>query len=236
MSSNKNAKIIIQEGRLSKILKINSKTLKQFFTTLSLLVSALIVSMVLTILFYQNQISMVKDDQSSSLDSLTKQNEEKATTISTLTEENLALREKLSQPSEKSSALSLFATPSGFKDITKQGLIKLEEINTSFSNGKANLKFNVKNTKQNGKVSGYSFVSLYTDSGITVQPTSKSLMSGTPIEFQQGESFTVSRFRPFTVNFSIPKSMKEAFFRIVIFSKTGDMITNKLVGPISVNN
>ncbi len=234
MSTKKDTTIIFQEGRISKILKTNRKTLKQFFTTLSLLVSALIISMILTIIFYQSQIAKVKSSQFSNLSSLENSNAEKATIIETLTKENVALREKLAQPAEETSALSLFTLPKGFKDISKQSLINLEEIKTSALDGKASIKFNVMNAKQSGKISGYTFVSLYTGSGIIVTPSSKSLEAGTPIEFYQGESFTVSRFRPFEADFNIPRNLKQAMFRVVIFSKTGDLVTNKTVGPVDL--
>lgn len=238
MKSEKNTTIIFQEGRLSKILKVNRKTFKQFFTTLSLLISALVISMLLTILFYQSRISTVKLSQSSEIESLQNQTDQQSITIENLTNENTTLREKLAQPAEshEGTGLSLFSQSKGFKDLSKKKTANLEDAKAEYINGTASLKFNLINTVQSEKISGFAFILLYSDTGVLVQPKSTTFKDGLPLEFHQGESFTASRFRPFEAKFKVDKNIKDVSYRVVIFSKTGDLITNETIGPFDLKN
>lgn len=130
-----------------------------------------------------------------------------------------------SSDNASSSDLSLFTTPKGQQDLTSDKYFETTDIKSSLSNGKLNLSFNLVNiTPGNKRVSGHFIVMMKGASDIQFFP--KALLEGDSqkVSYTSGEPFATSRFRPVKAEFHIHDNMKNAHFRVYVFSRVGDIL------------
>lgn len=142
------------------------------------------------------------------------------------------LQRKLSQGVKSESGLSflaLFKQSAGRNDLSASPEIQLEEIEVVSTEDKINLSFKIVNmTKNESRLTGYLFLVMQVGDTMQVWPSGVFDNEAMQISYGNGEFFATSRFRPVKAAFNrAPGS--NALFKIVIFSRTGDLVFKQLV-------
>lgn len=223
-----------------------------FFATPSLLVMGLMV--LLFLIVYLRNIENIKIQDPPELKALKQERDELAVKAQKLEESNKNLLSKLNSPpiatttattaqKMKQVAVTGVATISaptttlypllqmqqGMKDLTKTDLLNIGSENFRKSGGQAILGFNIVNKGSEERMTGYTFIVLKGGSFTSLYP---SIPNNPPYKFEQGESFSVSRFRPVEASFDIPANINKSLsFEILIFAKNGDLLFKKNLGP-----
>jgi len=141
------------------------------------------------------------------------------------------LQSKLAKaPTRGLGTLSLFKATNGQIDQSKKGTISLDNFRTKDLGNKVQLNFNLKNKKENGKkVAGYLFIITKLDNSLKVYPSQSIMETEFQVPFNKGESFGFTRFRPVKATFPLPKGLKTASYKILVFSKIGDLLFQELI-------
>lgn len=153
--------------------------------------------------------------------------------IAKITTSRDLLQNKLSQGITKTTGLgflSLFNQSAGRKDLTASPEMKLEEIELSPNSSNVSISFNVVNmTKDESRLTGYIFVVMKGGDNIQVWPKTSFTDSSMLVQFGNGQFFATSRFRPVRADFRKIPGVSNYLFKIVIFSRTGDLIFKQLI-------
>lgn len=163
-----------------------------------------------------------------------------ANELASLKKTNITLTKKISGGGKAATSsplniMALFTTPLGFEDKRADNLAKLENITSDQVNKNILFKFDLINNKQDtSKLSGYVTIVQYHSEGITYYPAYELNVDSPRLEYSQGESFTVSRFRPVIAEFNKPNG-NNVWYKIFIFSRTGNLIAFKKAGPFQLN-
>lgn len=177
----------------------------------------------------KQQIPALVNELKTKLNDLESQNKE-------LKDIETELLSKLSSTQAPSTAiLPTFSIVPGMKDLTGRKMISLESVHTKVDKEEVEFRFTVIKSNYDGqKVSGHIFVSQKHLANRHIYPTPKVQSEQGPINFNQGEYFSIRRGRPPTaINFPRPKTPQgDLFFEVVIFSRTGDLLLKEKYGPI----
>lgn len=164
---------------------------------------------------------------------LKQEKEELLTYQKELTMSRDLLQKKLSQGVSSETGLSfltLFKQSPGRQDLSSSPEMQLEELELSPAEDKVSLSFKIVNmTKDDSRLTGYLFVIMKAGDNIQVWPSTALQEDSMQIPFAGGEFFATSRFRPVRADFRKLPNMNNALFKIVIFSRTGDLIFKQLV-------
>jgi len=142
-------------------------------------------------------------------------------------------REKLENLALKKSdaglgSLQLIKTLPDSKDLTSETLVEVDNIKLNVINNSLELKFHLSNQSEQSRISGRLFTMLKFNNKFIFYPSPKSIES---IKFNEGEFFSIARFRKSLIPFSNVSLTKEnietALLNIVIFSLKGDLIFEK---------
>lgn len=149
-----------------------------------------------------------------------------------LDKERESLLVKLGQGTKDATSLEsllLFKPSPGRKDLTKSPNLRIEEVEATQQGQNINLDFKILNlTKDQSRISGFIFVVMKDGDNLVTWPNGSMADQEMDISFNKGELFSTSRFRPVKVSFP-PTKEKDLLFKIVIFSRTGDLIYKQLV-------
>lgn len=130
---------------------------------------------------------------------------------------------------------NVFQTPLGFTDRTDSNAAKVEDIKFEHANSSSTISFNlVNNLSEDEKLSGYIFVQQLGSSNVKFYPE---LPLGTGefyFKYNMGESFTASRFRPVVAKFT-NLGLEEIQYKVYIFSRSGDLLLEQLLGPFNTS-
>lgn len=142
------------------------------------------------------------------------------------------LQRKLSQGVKSDSGLSfltLFKQSAGRQDLSASPEIQLEDIEVISTDKNINLAFKIVNmTKNESRLTGYLFLVMQVGDTMQVWPSGVFDNEAMQISYGNGEFFATSRFRPVKAAFNkVPGN--NALFKIVIFSRTGDLVFKQLV-------
>jgi hypothetical protein len=148
---------------------------------------------------------------------------------------NQELSFKVSQGSPTIGAgVSLFKIPLGFTDKTEQMLAKTSNTNFEVTNKMAQITFDLTNNGVPGtKLSGYIFVIQLNGSGVKFYPDNTVSTKDYLLKYNSGEAFTASRFRPVVAKFKVQDIDEDLYYKAFIFSRTGDLILQKVFGPFT---
>jgi hypothetical protein len=150
---------------------------------------------------------------------------------------NQALEKKLTLPVEGGTGLATlqtFNSTPGQADRTQQPVFNIEKLEASTEGENLRLNFNVVNiTKDSEKLAGYIFVIMKSKDSLVYYPQGSFDTDRMKINFNRGESFATRRFRSTTIRFPMPKSSDNLLFKIIIFSRTGDLI-HKVIIPYTL--
>ncbi|MBT7610119.1 MAG: hypothetical protein HN576_10200 [Bacteriovoracaceae bacterium] len=124
------------------------------------------------------------------------------------------------------STLNLFKKTAGMTDLSAAAKFTVEKIDVIPSGNKIQLYFELVNqTKDNSKIAGYVFVLMKNKGQFFFYPESSTIEDDLQITFNRGESFAMSRLRKVDkAVFPAPKESTTLYFKILIFSRTGDLL------------
>ena len=187
-------------------------------------------------MFLKNKLNDLRAKEPKVIQDLRKTKKDLQETIQTLSSQNQNLTQKLSRGTLQettNTVLNFFTAPIGMEDLRAKELLKIDNIKLKSEKNGVELNFDLANNSVD-KLSGYLFVIQYQKNLIQFYPTAELNEKNLRLEFSQGEYFAFSRFRPTIAKFS--KLLKSSSrYKIFIFSKTGDLLGYKQVGPYNVD-
>ncbi len=126
--------------------------------------------------------------------------------------------------------MSLFKVPPGQIDLTKSPDLAVESVSSRQENGYYTLKFNLSNnSKGQEKIAGHIFVMMKAANTYDFYPNDVFDENEMQMDFNKGEYFATSRFRPVDAKFKIPPKATSALFKILVFSRTGDLMLKQII-------
>lgn len=233
MSDKNISMIVYQKNDRPKYYEFNKKQVKFLMTSLPIVtvLSVLILS-VGVIYFKQIRLSAQKrepiiiQELRNQLSELKKESQETF-------ELNKQLESKLAQTQVGDSSvapLTLFKLTAGQEDLSSNPIVSVEDFNVSQqSESEINLRFDLVNLEDDGtRQSGYIFVLMMTGNSYTFYPKDALVPGETSLSFNNGEYFSAARFRPVEATFALPENRGPTLFKVLIFSRTGDLLTKKI--------
>ncbi len=147
---------------------------------------------------------------------------------------NKDFEKKLSSgPTEgvKFTSLAIFKPVAGQEDLSTTPALTVDDTEFDRKEDSLSIKFNIINqTKDSVKLSGYIHILMSSTSKILLYPTKEIASEDMLISYNQGESFAFSRLRHVTAKFDLTGfNEHKVLFKILIFSRTGDLLYKKLV-------
>ena len=131
----------------------------------------------------------------------------------------------------KFTSLALFKPVAGQEDLSTTPALTIDDTTFSTKENGLGIKFNIINqTKDGRKLSGYIHILLSSPSKILLYPAKEIASEDMLISYNQGESFAFSRLRHVAADFDLTGfNEHKVLFKILIFSRTGDLLYKKLV-------
>jgi hypothetical protein len=138
------------------------------------------------------------------------------------------INNKLLIPTKEQNPLSLFITSQGFQNLTDENKVLVENLSyIPLDNNTYRIKFELHNQSGEEKSRGHFFVISHAGNQMFVYPNSINLSKG-PLAFTDGEPFNVGRFKIIEFESKFLKQ-GQVILRIIIFSRTGDLLYNKML-------
>jgi hypothetical protein len=231
--------IVYNTPKPPKYIKLNKGLIKVLIFTIPLIVIVSIGSSLISSVYMKRKLENVRSKEPEIILQLKKEKEELAQEVKALKSTNITLTQKISAGGKGTvsplNLMAMFTTPLGFEDRRGDNLAKLENINSDQVNKNILFKFDLINNKQDtSKLSGYVTIVQYHTDGISYYPSYELSVESPRLEYSQGESFTVSRFRPVIAEFAKPNG-NNVWYKIFIFSRTGNLLAYKKAGPFQLN-
>lgn len=131
----------------------------------------------------------------------------------------------------KFSSLAMFKPVAGQEDLSTTPALTVDDINFSNVDSKMRVKFSIVNqTKDGRKLSGYIHILMSSANKVMLYPTKEIASEDMLISYNQGESFAFSRLRHVNATFDLTGlDEHKVLFKILVFSRTGDLLYKKLV-------
>ncbi|MBI2518820.1 MAG: hypothetical protein HYV97_00305 [Bdellovibrio sp.] len=124
-----------------------------------------------------------------------------------------------------SNVFDIFTQIHGMKDLSNTNIFTIEDPEVIFIKDQLHFRFNIVNqTKENQKYSGHVFVIFKDENAYHVYPSESMSADNFKIQFNQGEAFATTRFRPVEATFKVPPRGEQGVFNVFIFSRTGDLV------------
>lgn len=229
--------IVYDTPKPPKYYRLNKSFIRTLLIAIPLLTIFSISVSLLYSIFLKNKISRITSSEPQRILDLQEVIQKQKSDIDVLSKTNALITEKLSKGtgSETSvSALGLFTVPVGIQDLRAKELVKIEQVELK-SEGAIKLSFNLENNSPNGeKLSGYLNVIQFQGNLIQYYPNTELPQKNLRLEYSEGESFGFTRFRPTEAIFE-NISKKSAKYKIFIFSRTGDLLAYKQLGPFNID-
>jgi hypothetical protein len=130
--------------------------------------------------------------------------------------------------------IKFFKTPVGFKNLTSEKVANVQRVSFRVKKDQVIFRFNLANEQKVSKLRGYIFVAQFSKNSLKFYPGYDLAKNNFSIAFNAGESFTVSRFRPTIATFDLPSNGKEIYYRVLVFSKKGDLLIEDNYGPYNM--
>lgn len=210
-----------------KILRINSRILRLAAWSVPLGTVLLLITFITLSIVLYIKIHNIQDSTSVKSLNITEQTENYKKTISELESQLSLVNEKLLAPSDNASALQFFVTTKGFKDLSAQTLVNVENFQFSVQDSKLDIKFELHNQSGLERTTGYFFVLTYTPDHLIFHPTLSQVQ--TELNFSQGETFNIGRFKNVIFKLPLPSNIVPSKIRmkIIVFNRLGDLLFNK---------
>ena len=229
--------IVYNTPKPPRYLKINKRLLKLLiFAIPFLLIVSLLFSLTTTV-YMKRKLENARSQEPAIITSLRTEKDQLSSQVESLKRVNANLTKKISagSTSAPASALALFSTPVGYEDFTEKEMAKLENMSANFRQNKVEFRFDLLNNLEGDeKLSGYISIVQFADNHMSFHPHHTITVENNRLDFSKGESFVVSRFRPVIAEFEKPNSLA-VWYKVFIFSRSGDLISYKVAGPYQVN-
>ncbi|MBC76529.1 MAG: hypothetical protein CME64_10995 [Halobacteriovoraceae bacterium] len=229
--------IVYNTPKPPKYIKLNKGLLKLLvFAIPFLLIVSLLFSFTTSVVM-KRKLEQAKSKEPRIITSLKEDKAKLESELAQLKAVNTELTNKISQGSSSApaSALALFSTPVGYEDVTELEKAKLENMSANFKQKKAEFRFDLLNNLDNDeKLAGYISIVQFSDNQMSFHPQRSLSLENNKLDFSKGESFVVSRFRPVIAEFEKPSGLS-VWYKVFIFSRSGDLISYKVAGPYQVN-
>lgn len=228
--------IIYDSPEPPKYLKLDKKFFNLIIWMTPILILLLVSASIGYSFYFKRQLEIAKSSEPKIINDLTMENLQKDSAIEKLIKQNKTLIKKISAgvPNQKL-PLSLFNLSIGLEDITEKKLAKLDSFTHEIKDNKFIFKFNLtSNMTSSDKLSGYIRVVQISSIGFFFYPSINIEHETSLLSYNKGESFTVSRFRPVVAEFNFDNQIKQAWYKIYLFNRSGDLIHHQEIGPYSV--
>ena len=232
--------IVYNTPKPPRYIKINKGLVKSLLFLIPFMVLISISFSLLTSVYMKRKLEVAQSTEPKKITELKKQKRTLEEQIGSLKKSNTELTEKISKGSmamgSAAAGLALFNTPLGFEDLRDQEHAKVENFSNQISNGKVIFKFDlINNLQDENKLSGYITVIQYHSYGLSIYPAVTLSNTDSLLAYNKGESFYVSRFRPVISDFSIPQNSAAVWYKIYIFSRTGNLLAMKTTDEYTLN-
>jgi hypothetical protein len=219
-----------------KCIKINKAALKVLLVIFPIIV---IVSLTVSIYFLSNVQRSSYQGTSPQPKKVKELESQLAETKSLLVQkESIAneLQKKIADGTKSTeTTLSIFKTPLGFKDLSQVTNAKIDNIKFEHQQSLSTISFNLVNNQENAeKLTGHIFVIQIGPASLKFYPETALQTGDFVLRYNTGEAFTASRFRPVIAKFKNDAN-EEISYRVYIFSRSGDLLMNQLLGPFNTN-
>lgn len=138
--------------------------------------------------------------------------------------ENLAL----SKPGNGMSNLQLIKTLPMAKDLSSQSLVEVDNVKVEIDDKKIEVNFHLSNQSEQSRISGRLFTIFKNGNKQLIYPLPKDIQN---IKFNEGEFFSIARFRKSKIPFNgisiNDEILKSASLNVIIFSLEGDLLFEK---------
>ena len=215
-----------------RYFEINKTFSKFFFLILPLVTLVSLCMMLLGIAYFKQLKLMFTRQESETISSLKKEKVFIQAQLSELQQINKNIEEKLSSTSvdsDKSGRFSIFKIPKGQKNLMQKSYLSVDKVQVVNRDNNIHLQFGIVNqTRNNQRLSGFIFVIMKVGHSYSIWSRKQSSSDEIQYVFSDGESFSMSNFRPVDAVFPRPKDNVTPLFQIVIFSRTGDLFYQQL--------
>lgn len=233
MSKKDISMIVYQKNDRPKYYELNKGKLKFLITALPIITVACLMALIAGVIYFkqirlaaQQREPLIIQDLRDQLQVLKNESQETF-------ELNKELEAKLAQTQVGDSSvapLTLFKLTPGQEDLSNNPIVSVEDFELAMKKeSEISLKFNLVNLEDDGtRQSGYIFIFMMTGNSYTFYPQDALTPGETRLSFNSGEYFSAARFRPVEANLHLPENKGPALFKVLIFSRTGDLLTKKI--------
>jgi hypothetical protein len=212
--------------------ELNKKQIRILIIICSVITTLSLLTLVLGAIYFKEIKNKIEKRRPVQIQLLKNANKDLQVKLGNLEKYNKSLETKLTSPSTaKTSSLSLFRETPGFVDRTDtQSLgIENEEVSRD-SQGRLVFSFNLINlTPDQKRLAGHIFVMLKLGEKIFFYPRKSFPDDDLFINYNAGEYFATSRFRPVNCIFEQSPGKGMALFKILIFNRLGELIQKKII-------
>ena len=160
--------------------------------------------------------------------------------VEELKELTVELNQKLQKTDKAETTIPFLIPTIGQKDLTEKKIIRIENPKLENTQFHAILSFDILNGLENtGRLTGYIFVAMKYGANLSIFPAPYQLDHSTNnsllLQFNQGEPFSIAKFRNVKAEFALPKNANSSvFFEVVTLSRSGDLLVYKTLGPYKI--
>ena len=235
MKKNAYSLILYRDKGAPQYFQIPSPYVKGFFIGLPIIAIIALAASFGGAVYFKQIRSFIEKKEPLIIKELRIQNEELQTKLNDQEELVASLTKKMANPTVENLHLNLFAPPLGMQDKTSTPTLSIEETSVTKGDKQIEIGFNIVNMASDSKrLSGHFFVVLKINGHFFIYPEENLIDSEHILKYNQGESFATSRFRPVRVSFkNLPSVIENYLVKIIIFSRSGDLLFSKILTPES---
>lgn len=233
--------IVYNTPRPPKYIQINKGMLKTILFAVPLLVVISITFTLLYSFYMKRKLEVVRSKEPQVITDLKNEKQLLEKQLGDLTKANQELSLKIAKGSNEAvgtaaSQLALLKTPLGFEDQRDKKAARLENYSNQVVNKQVIFKFDlINNLGDIQRLSGYIIIVQFHSYGLNIYPNVSPNSEGQLIEYNKGESFTVSRFRPVIAEFPMPANSANVWYKIYIFSRSGNLLSLETTKEYPIN-
>lgn len=231
--------LVYQDNEIPKYYKLNPWRTRVYLFILPTITLLSILAILGVGVYFKQIREYARKKEPEIFQQLRDKNAQLVSKVTELTTLSSTLENKLAQSSGSAEtsgihALGLFQIPPGLQDMSDRPNFSIREQKLKVQNGRIKFTFNIHNeSKSDEKLAGYFFVFMKNGKGFQLYPQPKS-QDDFQISYNHGEYFATTRFRPVVADFKQEGQDLKYLFKILIFSRTGDLMY-KLTQPMVIN-
>jgi hypothetical protein len=221
--------VLYEDQHSPRFFKINKAILKSLFYLMPT-ICVLSFSAMVAGFFYLNEIvSQIKESEPGLIQELRNEKTQVIQELEEIKEINKDWEEKLLKSKTPVNAIfPIFLPIPNYQNLMPKNLIDIEDMEMQKTGNQAIIKYKIVNKKEeDSKLSGYVMMLFKNGSRIDIFPMAGGDLSESISSYQQGESFSVSRFKPVVTQFEVNNTNEKSYFLIFVFNRNGDLLFKK---------